>query len=283
MEEKSGLSIEIRQEKDMYTYSIFYGLEEEESLFKVETTSPARNLLDIINFVDVFPANKDFFSLAEKQLGKTETLLLFSLFVTEGGSSEGYGVEDFALSIKKLTHSFLEEIRKVFSGQVRQRSFNICLMAQSNKESAGFSGLRSQGMKGFFENMMFLLYLEKNRLHQCQECGRFFIRKKFQGGALCYYQDTDGCTCIEKRSRRNVLARKKAHPILEEYRRRYKKNYMRVDRMIQRDKLNILPAQYPPFRAWQEKAGAYRRAYIKGQIDDRAFIRALDSLQDLDC
>lgn len=267
----------------MYTYSVFYGLEEEESLFKVETTSPSRNLLDILNFIDMFSAGRDFFASAEKHLGRTETLLLFCLYVSEEAGREDYGVDDFAAFIKRLTTPLLEEVKRAYSGQIRQRSFNICLMAQSNKESAGFSGLRSQGMKGFFENMMFLLYLEKNRLHQCQECGRFFIRKKFQGGALCYYQDTDGYTCIEKRSRRNVLARKKAHPILEEYRRRYKKNYMRVDRMIQRDKLNILPAQYPPFRAWQEKAGAYRRAYIKGQIDDRAFTRALDSLQDLDC
>ena len=280
---KTGLSLEMQHENGTCTYRIFYGQDAKEALFRLESSDLGRNLLDMLNFIDLFPMNEAFFTLAEKYLDKTETVLLFCLFISEASRKENYRVKDFAAYIEELAKPFLEEISKLYWGRVSQRTFKLCFMLQTDKDSGGFTGLRSQDATNFFENIMFLLYLEKNRLHRCQECGRFFIRKKFQAGTLCYYQDRDGYTCIEKRSRRNVLARKKAHPILEEYRRRYKKNYMRVDRMIQRDKLNILPAQYPPFRAWQKEAGAYRKAYVKGRIDKAAFILALDSIQDLEC
>lgn len=137
-----------------------------------------------------------------------------------------------------------------------------------------------------FIDLQLLCLIESSRdrdaVRRCEVCGNFFIQKKYSHGGLCHLTHVDGVTCTEKRCRDNAAEKIAADPMLQLYRKIYKRNYMRCDRLLNHGQAGgpLSPGDDPLFSQWSDVIRVTRDSYRNKVLTPEEFSLSLQELDE---
>ena len=250
------------------------------TLLRFSAENTGEDLLSFIHFSRELTGGENLFTAASALLPARLNALLFYFYLLylDRPRGEASGPDAFQKKWKDLMKK-AEQIIAAFRRQQKAAGLQLKCLPEA---SPLFPGLRLYLIESAADYVHFSLCCllpQLAALSRCKVCGAYFLRSGQQKGELCAYEKRDGLSCTARRCRKNAAERLARDPLLQLYRKVYKRQYMRCERALDlADGRICSPGNYPPFRAWSRRAKAERKAYRAGLLDAESFREKLDAL-----
>lgn len=270
------LELSYWEEKQFTKHQIRLKSQEQQVLFSKQNLSFNKSFLAIIVFLKRLDYSTSIFQLAETVLIPEAQEILFFIYIAESKKKQDFDTSYFLELFKDYTKSLASEIKAVKNGKIRAKPYHLDL---EYIDSQG-TNLKFQirGIKSFIDSIIIFLWRNRQRIRTCKVCGEYFLREKHLKGEICPYLDEKGTSCTEKLCKENQNIRIENDPLLQSYKKMYKKQYMRFERMINRHNPNLSPSFVPSFQKWSLEAKNLRKQYVKQEIDENTFLESMSRL-----
>lgn len=245
----------------------------EKTLLSFRSERSGRDFLTLLHFAEDLGPDEALFEAAEKRLPRRLCCLLLYFYASECGR-EKMSAEKELLFRRELEHS-LAEGKNQLQRAVEEKSalpLQLKLHPVSGVMTAEEHCFLLYTLEDFCHLQLFYLLPEIRQIRSCEVCKAWFIPLPRQKGELCKYKKKSKKSCTELRCRKNAEESLRNDPLLSEYRRVYKRQYMRCERALDMMDNGVLsPGNFAPFRQWSARARAGRKAYRAGQIGAEEF------------
>lgn len=239
------------------------------------------DILQLAHMNSLITEDRKFFEVAEEVLPHRLCVLLFYLYLAYryNLARDPDSLSMFVDSFKSLNESLPLKISNPseMNGYVFYRFSLLTIVPRPGK--TGFCYL-VQTLGELYELLFYYLFPQLQDVRTCAVCNSYFLPRAKQKGQLCGYPKTDGMSCTSRKCHLNAARQIQDDPLLQDYRRIYKRQYTRCERTLDRmDGLIQSPRDYKPFHDWSVEATGARKAYRMGLINAEEFREILKKLE----